>query len=312
MKLTSLQIVVVLLSLVALVQLAHSGDVDPAKDWKTFKNPVGLMMKYPSDWTTQEQPGILQLVPPDAVKNDAGPAEVYLVTGTDSVGITEATDERVTQAIDIQMNTLVPFLRRTEKIESVQAVKSPGTLLRFEGTNPAGKPIIALVFTTVLKGYAISVVALGEKDLIAKRAKVSQAMFETINDAEEQTDPALVGRWHYWTYSGAKDGSHGAEHDYHLTLAADGSAALEHRGESSAIIKGKDAGGNDTVDAGIAGVSNSADKGHWSAGGGKFYIRWEKGASQAYEYKVTGEAGQRRIAARAVGSNDKPAEWTEE
>src|SRR5204862_1095530 len=36
-----------------------------ASNWKTYKHPVGLSLRYPGDWTLQEGPGFIHLISPE-------------------------------------------------------------------------------------------------------------------------------------------------------------------------------------------------------------------------------------------------------
>jgi hypothetical protein len=292
-------------------RVGEASSSDPTRGWKTFKHPTGVMLKYPSDWTTQEQPGALQLIPPDPAKNEQGPAEAYLIAATSAEGIASASDPRVVQAVEGQIAQFAPFLKSTGKSESVRAVKTDGILQNFEGTNPFGRQIRAQVYTTILKGYAISMMAIGETSVLSRREAIARGVFTTISDTEVQIDPALVGKWHYWTYSSSSDGKLSSEHDYHLALLPDGSAILNHRGQTSGSVSVKDSGGNETANAGWAGDRTTGDKGKWSAGGGKIYLQWDDGSASAYEYSVSGGPGGRKVIARA-GQGAKAVEWMEE
>ena len=52
-----------------------------AGNWKTYKHPVGLSLRYPGDWTLQEVPGFIQLISPEVQKSAQGqPTELYIVS----------------------------------------------------------------------------------------------------------------------------------------------------------------------------------------------------------------------------------------
>jgi hypothetical protein len=291
---------------------ASKGVTDPTKGWKSFKHPTGLMIKYPPDWTALERDEALLLSPPDAGKNEAGATEIYLVMASPAEGVANASDERVIAYIESQLAALAPFLKRKDKPEAVPAMKTPGSLLQFEGDNPKGKAILAQVYTTIVKGYGISLVAIGEKALISKRDAFSRAMFGTVGDTEAQLDPALIGRWHYYSYKSSADGKFGTERDEHIVLAPDGAVSARQRSESSGNFSGKDSGGAETFRGGVSGGKSGGSRGRWSAGGGKIYIQWEDGSTEAYEYVVRGGRGARRVNSRPVGSSAKPQEWAEE
>jgi len=54
--------------------------------------------------------------------------------------------------------------------------------------------------------------------------------------------------------------------------------------------------------------NGGADDGHWNASHGKLFVKWRASGASAYEYALTANG----LNVRAMGSNDKPAEWTRE
>src|SRR6185503_11461753 len=81
----------VLVSLSVIVALAASVSAqsvlgtpapnETAGNWKTYKHPVGLSLRYPGDWTVQEVPGFIYLISPEVNKSAQGqPSELYIVS----------------------------------------------------------------------------------------------------------------------------------------------------------------------------------------------------------------------------------------
>ena len=81
--------------------------------------------------------------------------------------------------------------------------------------------------------------------------------------------------------------------------------------ESRASLRGKDTGGNETWTADYAGVGGDSDRGTWSAGNGKLYAMWQDGSLSEWRYRVTGQAGGRRLLLKA-SNQQQPDEWMEQ
>jgi hypothetical protein len=279
--------------------------------WKTYRHPTGLQMAYPPDWQLKEHPGMLQVIPPDAASNADGPTEAYLVFAEAAEGARSAEDPRVVQYLDGQLGQLIPSLKRAGEPEKVRAGAAPGILATWEGTNARGMLIRAQAFATILKGYGVALVGLGDKDQISRREKTLRGIFASFAAGEGQKDLQLVGAWKYWHYSTSAMGGFSTERTRFLRLGADGTCVWSSQTESGGSVQGRDSAGNETWRAGIAGVGEGSDCGTWSAGNGKLYILWQNGSLSEWGYSVSGQVGDRRL--RLKGSNQQePDEWIEQ
>jgi hypothetical protein len=278
--------------------------------WKTFKHPTGLTMSYPPDWELRTLPQALQLVPPNAGSNEKGPTEIYFVMADSAQGVTTAEDPRVAAHLDAQWLQFVPFLRRAGEIEKIPAGTAPGILGRWEGTNPDGVKVQAQALTTILKGYGISVLALGDIKLVQSREKELRGIFGSLAAGAGEKDPQVVGAWKFWSYSGSSSGNYGTERSRFMALQADGTAIWKGRTESSASVKGRDSLGNDTFVGGVAGQSGDNNRGTWSAGDAKLFVTWQDGSSSAWSYRLGGTPGNRRLFLQGADQH-KPDEWVE-
>jgi len=161
-----------------------------------------------------------------------------------------------------------------------------------------------------MKGYGISVVALGETARVKSREKTLRGVFASFAAGAGEKDPQLVGAWKNWSYKSSADGKFGSESTRWMSLQADGTALWKSRGENSGTFSGKDSLGNETFSGGIAGQSSDSDRGTWSAGEGKLYVQWQDGTLGEWSYRVDGAPGNRRLFLQSAGQN-KPEEWVQ-
>ena len=267
-------------------------------------------MRYPPDWRLNQTQSALQLIPPDVTTNAAGATEAYLVVGEGAQGIASAEDPRVIQYFSQQMAQLAPFLRLTGQPERIRAGAAPGILLSWEGTNLLGMAVRARVLATVLKGYAVAIVALGDKAKIAERDATVREIFASFAAGAGERDPRVIGVWKFWSYSSSADGRFGTTTDRRFALQADGNCQWTSSGESSGTFKGTNALGETTWTGGVAGRDTSGvSRGQWSAAGGALYVLWNDGSTGEWSYEVTGAPGNRRLFLK--GSRPKPDEWVE-
>ncbi|MBI4624582.1 MAG: hypothetical protein HY736_15365 [Verrucomicrobia bacterium] len=279
-------------------------------DWKVHKHPTGLSMRYPPDWTLNQTQSAAQLVPPDVASNAAGATEAYLVLGEGAQGVTSVEDPRVVQYYSQQMAQMWPFLRLTGQPERIRAGAAPGIVLTWEGTSPIGMAVRAQVLATVLKGYAVAIVALGDKTRIAARDKTVREIFASFAAGAGERDPRVVGRWKFWSYSSSADGRYGTTTDRRFALQADGNCQWSSSGESSGSFKGTNSLGETTWTGGVAGQSDSGvSRGQWSAANGALYVLWNDGSTGEWKYEVRGAPGNRRLFLR--GNKAEPDEWVE-
>ncbi len=277
--------------------------------WKEFRHPTGFRMSYPPDWKLKELPTAVQLVPPDPASNADGPTEAYFVVGEAAAGVTSPTDPRVLAFLDGQMGQLVPFMRRSGSGTPINAGSAPGVLVSWAGSNPKGMALQAHAFTTILKGFGVVLFAIGDQEQVARRDKTLRGVFASFATGEGEKDPQLVGAWKFWSYSSSSNGSYSTEQSRLLVLRPDGTCAWSSRADTSASVSGRDSLGSQTWTAGVAGTGGDADKGTWSAGGGKLFVMWQDGSLSEWGYTITGASGNRRLFLK--GNKEKPDEWVE-
>jgi hypothetical protein len=278
--------------------------------WKIYKHATGLSVAYPPDWEMRMLPQCLQLIPPDAGSNDKGATEAYLVFAGGAEGVTSADDPRAIASVEGPLLQVAPFLRRAGQIEKIHAGSSPGICITWEGTNPDGMKVKAEALCTVLKGYGLAAVGLGETKSIEKREKILRSVFASFSAGSGQKDPQLVGAWKFWSYSGSASGNYSTERTRFMNLQADGTAQWSSRSESAASVSGKNYLGQETFNGGVVGNNADNDRGTWSAGDGKLYILWQNGSTSDWNYQLSGAAGNRRLMLKGA-DQAKPDEWVE-
>src|SRR5213076_3196951 len=99
--------------------------------------------------------------------------------------------------LETQLAQVAPFLQRQGEVEKIRAGAAPGILVRWEGVNPDGLKIEAQAFAAILKGYGVSIIALGDVKQIKAREKILRGVFASFAAGAGQKDPQLVGGWKF-------------------------------------------------------------------------------------------------------------------
>ena len=268
----------VLASLSVIVALAASGSAQSlVGNWKTYKHPVGISLRYPGDWTVQEGPGFIHLISPEVAKSaQAQPTELYIVSAEQAGRISSIEDPRLIRALESSMTQMFPFLQRVGGMERIKAGNVSGIMLTREGTDPRGTKVRGQLSATILKGFSLSVFAIGSEDVITARQQTVREIFSSFDARAGERDPQLVGVW---------QGGLRADLEVRYTLGADGTLTKVTRSQT-------------IVDA--AGVSLDTEdqtetmRGTWFAGDGRFFVLWENGTTDDVAYEVqTNSAGSR-------------------
>jgi hypothetical protein len=133
---------------------------------------------------------------------------------------------------------------------------------------------------TILKGFSLSVFAIGSEDVITARQQTVREIFSSFDAGAGERDPQLVGVWQ----SGLRDEGV-SDRSSRYTLGADGTLTKVTRSQT-------------IVDA--TSVSLDTDDqtetmhGTWSAGDGRLFVLWENGSHDDVAYEVrTDSAGSR-------------------
>ncbi len=291
--------------LAAMVPPAPAPPASPSGDTQVFRHPTGGQFKVPPGWSALPSAGGVQLIPPGAGFDAAGPTEVYAVTTEPAPGIAAADDPRVLAYLDQSLAQMIPNVERAGPPEPLGS----GIRVRHHARNPlTGAQIDVMSLVTLLRGVAVGVVGIAEPAILAGRLPALESVFVSLAWGEGDQDPALVGEWHAWSYQAGTYLS--AETRQTIELAPDGTAAMRSSTETAGNLKGRDAEGNTSWTAGIAGQRGHQRIGTWSAGGGMLYLIWADGTSATWKYQVSGARGDRRVTLVAPGAS-KPTEWTE-
>jgi len=252
-----------------------------AGNWKTYKHPVGLSLRYPGEWTLQEVPGIIQMISPEAQKSAQGqPTALSIVSAEQAGRISSLEDPRLIRALESSMTQMFPFLKRDLGMERIKAGNVSGIMLTREGTNPQGMKVSGQLSATILKGFSLSVFAIGSEEVITARQQTVNEIFSSFDTGSGERDPQLVGMWQ----SGLRDDGP-SDRSSRYTLGADGTLTKVTRTQA-------------IVDA--PGVSLDTDdqtetmRGTWFADDGRLFVLWENGSTDDVVYEVrTDRAGSR-------------------
>jgi hypothetical protein len=254
-----------------------------AGTWKTYKHPVGLSLRYPGDWTLQEVPGFIQLISPEVNKSAQGqPTELYIVSAEKAGRISSLEDPRLISALGSSMTQMFPFLQRVGGMERIKAGNISGIMLTREGTDPRGMKVRGQLSVTILKGFSLSVFAIGSEDVITARQQTVREIFSSFDSWEGERDPQLVGLWQ----SGLGDEGV-SDRSSRYTLGADGTLTKVTRLQ---IIVDAPGVSLDTED------QTETIRGTWSAGDGRLFVLWGNGSTDDVAYEVRTDSAGSRVA----------------
>ena len=234
-------------------------------NWKTYKHPVGLSLRYPGDWTLQEVPGFILLISPEVNKSAQGqPTELSVVSAEQAGRISSLEDPRLISALGSSMTQMFPFLQPVGSMERIKAGNVSGIMLTREGTNPQGMKVRGQLSATVLKGFSLSVFAIGSEDVMTARQQTVREIFSSFDAGAAEKDPQLIGEW---------QGGLRADLEVRYTLGADGTLTK--------VVRPLETDDQPEI-----------MRGTWSAGSGRFFVLWENCTSDDVAYEVrTDKAG---------------------
>ena len=255
-----------------------------AGNWKTYKHPVGLSLRYPGDWTLQEVPGFIQLISPEVNKSAQGqPTELYIVSAEQAGRISSLEDPRLISALGSSMTQMFPFLQRVGGMERIKAGNVSGIMLTREGTNPQGMKVRGQLSVTILKGFSLSVFAIGSEDVITARQQTVREIFSSFDAGPGERDPQLVGVWQ----SGLR-GDGVSDRSSRYTLGEDGTLIKVTRLQSIVDAPGVSLDTDDDQTETMSGT--------WSAGDGRLFVLWENGSTDDVAYEVRTDSAGSRVA----------------
>jgi len=270
--LASLSVIVALAGSVSAQSVLGKAPNATAGNWKTYKHPVGLSLRYPSDWTVQEVPGFIQLISPEVQKSAQGqPTELYIVSAEQAGRISSIEDPRLIKALESSMTQIFPFLQRVGGTARIKAGNVSGIMLAREGTNPQGMKVRGQLSATILKGFSLSVFAIGSEDVITARQQTVREIFSSFDAGAGERDPQLVGLWQ----SGLRDDG-ASDRSSRYTLGADGTLTKVTRSQTD--------------------DQTETMSGTWSAGEGRLFVLWENGSADDVAYEVRTDSAGSRVA----------------
>jgi hypothetical protein len=279
--------------------------------WKIYKHPTGLSVRYPPTWQVQEVQGMLTLTPPDVAKNANGALEAYIIGAEGAEGVQSVDDPRVAMIVEQKIKEFLPLLQRVGQPKRLAGNTAPALLMSWESDNPGGVPVRANVMTAILKGYGVTLLALGDKTKIAAREGVLKEIFASLAAGTGERDPNLVGGWKFWSYKSSANGKFSTETKRRFQFMPDGTCLWQSTAESAGSAEGRDSLGNQTFTGGFASQrgNGNGDRGQWTAGGGKLYVLWDDGTTGTWDYEVKQANGKKLF---LTGANNKPDEWMAE
>jgi hypothetical protein len=258
---------------------------------QTYRHPLGFSFWYPKGWRVQDTGQGLQLVPPDLKTDASGPRELYFVFGEAAPGIERADDPRVVAYFTQQIAALFPFLQRTGQPQAVATSAGEGSVLAWQGQNPAGKQVHARIYVVLVKGYGVALGAVAEKELLPTREPVLRRIFSSYGFGEAQRDPRLVGAWRHESHYSS--GTFSSTTIHNLLLRPDGTFTTDSR--LLASMEHRDSGGDPTGWTNADTGQDPGQNGRWGAANGKLVRMWNDGSYSELPYYVEGSPGQGKV-----------------
>lgn len=268
------------------------------KGGKEYTHASGGKFRYPADWTLKEEEAALVLTPPDANN------EQFFVVGEKAEGATDPASPEVVAYLDETVRSLLPAMKRVGAVEKATAGAGKGAFLVWEGDHD-GRLSQVRAYVTILKGYGISLIALGPKDAIAKRDKALRDIFYTFGWGQGKRDQKLVGTWKHWSYKATS----GVESKATAVLNADGTFSYESDSESSGNVNIKNQYGDQTAWGVMYSRNGSGWKGTWTADGSELTLFFEDGTSESFDYEFK-QQGANVFLVTYGADRKKPMEWS--
>jgi hypothetical protein len=231
----------------------------------------------------QEGPGFIHLISPEVAKSAQGqPTELYMVAAEQAGRISSIEDPRLIRALESSMTQIFPFLQRVGDMSRIKAGNVSGIMLTREGTNPQGMKVRGQLSATILKGFSLSVFAIGSEDVLTARQQTVREIFSSFDAGGEERDPQLVGLWQ----SGLRDDGV-SDRSSRYTLEADGTLTKVTRLQIIVDAPGVSLGTDDQTET---------MRGTWSAADGRFFVMWENGSTDDVAYEVRTDSAGSRVA----------------
>ncbi|MFN0060205.1 MAG: hypothetical protein ACKVX7_17240 [Planctomycetota bacterium] len=274
--------------------------------YRAYQHPLGIAFEHPQDWTVQETPFGLQLLPAGPAPPPGSFVEGYVVALMPLAGgVTQLDDPRVGKYLDGLLKPFLPFLARSEGAERTKI----GVRYRWQGTSPAGVAFAARVDGRLCGAYCAAITAIGERDKMAERAAIVEQVSRTLTVVAPQVDPQMIGTW-YSTSSNssglAPNDRITVSHTNEVTLRADGIVLTG--GES--LITGTTGKTADNPGTDVSGhVQGAGGSGRWAAAAGQIYILWHEGGATRSSFFVQGQPGRREALLTDAQGNKQL--WTE-
>lgn len=265
---------------------------------KEYTHASGGKFRYPSDWTLKEAEEGLILTPPDMVEGK----EFFIITGEKAEGATDPTSKIVADYLNQAVNTVAPGAKRVGGIEPAAAGNAKGGIYTWDGT-VNGQESRIRAYVTILKGYGISLVAVGPKDKVEARDKQLRSIFYTFGWGQGKIDQRIVGKWQFYSYKS------GRETKATAVLGADGTFSYDSSSEFSANLSGKDSGGNELWTGWVNSRGGSGWKGTWFADGSEITLNFEDGTSETWDYRFE-QQGTASVMILTGSDPKKPFEWS--
>ena len=158
------------------------------------------------------------------------------------------------------------------------------------------KPVEARVQVTVINGFALAALAVGDAARLNARSDTLKTVFKTMVIGPSQTNPALTGVWYKKSYYSSNSGYSGSNFNTSSTrttgLYADGTCAATNQMVLSAAMKDYRGDPSGSANGEFQG---DVERGRWAASADRLYILWNDGTLATWRFHVQGPPGNRAM-----------------
>jgi hypothetical protein len=163
--------------------------VAPARG-ELYRHPTGLSFRYPQGWTVKRSAGTetLLLIPPNPAMRRRAPTELYflLAEKVAEEGGQSIDDPRVSEYLDAQIRSVSAALQRVGPPGAINLAETKGIVVDWHVRSPRGDGRGARAFAAIIKGYRVTLIALGLKERLAARDAALRQIFSSFEAGEPQ------------------------------------------------------------------------------------------------------------------------------
>lgn len=261
---------------------------DPLSGWKTYRHPLGTVLRHPPDWRVRETATGLQFVPPGWDEE----RETIVGLAGEAGRLTDPMARATARHLDQLVTWSFPTLEREGAPRALAADGLDGAVHDWAGRAPDGTRVMARSWVIVNDGVLAGISLLADREHFERRAPVVEQIFTTLRDGRgdagrDETDDLgdggrdqrLVGRFRGESIASGE----GIYVNTQLVWAFNPDGTVLYGAQSAMSASERDHDGNLTWSA--TGTSNgSMSTGRWSTDSGFLTLTWSDGSVGRFLY----------------------------